>query len=247
LQSSELTVENLEELIFPLVVFNRNEKAFECLGTGFFITPDGWFVTAAHVLNNYIGKTEIDVIGIQTTDKKERHVRFLTHYHIHPTADIMIGKLGWSHDEHTNLIDTMPPLIAKLDLTRKPSGEKLISYGFPLTRSSTEDTKTKFNFKYGKYAGNVVEWVEKSPRLNYPCYHTNLDFKSGASGGPVFSKIGVIGIHSTNFDFQEEGDAVSYVTPISMILGLPIINSNGEMITCFDALSPVPDESQTLE
>ena len=41
---------NHELAIFPIISFIKNRRVFKCLGTGFFIHPMGWFVTAKHVL-----------------------------------------------------------------------------------------------------------------------------------------------------------------------------------------------------
>ena len=47
-------------------------------------------------------------------------------------------------------------------------------------------------------------------------------FKSGASGGPVFNQGRVVAINCRAWDFLDEGDNLSYLTPIGYLLEMEI-------------------------
>jgi S1-C subfamily serine protease len=40
------------DVIFPIVVRSLGHQAYRFIGTGFFVSPDGLFVTARHVLRD---------------------------------------------------------------------------------------------------------------------------------------------------------------------------------------------------
>ncbi len=222
---------SMEQCIFPIIVLDRSNATFTCLGTGFFFHTDGWFVSAKHVIDDYIEKPEIEIIGIQSTKNDERHVRFVTDFNVHPVADIMVGKLGEAHDISRQKILTVQPAVARFSFAKLHQGDQLVSYGYPNTASSIAGTKTQFNFKSQRYTGQVKEWLEIAPFLPYPCYQTTINFKSGSSGGPVFTEnAAVVGIHTASFDL-DEGEPISYITPIDMMLELGIFNEKGETVS----------------
>ena len=63
-----------------------------------------------------------------------------------------------------------------------------------------------------------------------------MQIKSGASGGPVLRGVGIIGVNSRGFEFAEQGDDLSWITPISEIFDLEVRDSDGRTFTVLELM-----------
>lgn len=207
-----------ETAIFPILK-RTNDGNFYLIGTGFFITDTGLFVTAKHVLLDVI-----DANGAQT------HPIVLVHflgdgYKIRPilrctSHDIADISVGIAAPMNHNTLGT--PLKNKLlHLTQRvPAvGQRVCTYAYPKSTIKHGEIQ-ELHFYPDFFDGYVREHFpggRDSVLMPGPCAQTSMYIHGGASGGPVFDPSGkVCGINSTGF----ENDNLSFITPIHTIENL---------------------------
>jgi V8-like Glu-specific endopeptidase len=182
-----------QTVIFPILK-EVNDRINQMIGTGFFLTRIGPFVTAKHVIE--------DIYDTQT--KKQKHpihavhfvegskvlVRHITAISSHNTSDIIVGKM----DYHI-VNSTGAPLYNKVptfSITPVPINSSVVTFAYP----DTDKTFTKNEsgaFRAGYYDGKFLSHSDKkrdSVVVSWPRYVTSIDVKDGASGGPVFDHLG---------------------------------------------------------
>jgi V8-like Glu-specific endopeptidase len=211
---------NESEVVFPLV--QGIGKNLRYIATGFFIYYN-IFVTAKHVFD------EEDIFGnnpvypFNFRDGRYYDGRRITHLYKHPTSDICIGQL--QHGKHRETGKNIRDQVLKICKEGLVVGSKITTYAYP--ESSITPLNGTMDFISHFYSGKITKHYptgrDKS-LISWPCYETNMLVKSGASGGPVFNlKTGrVAAVNSTGFDFYEEGQNVSHITPISQVLDIEI-------------------------
>ncbi len=213
-----------KEAIFPILKHEGN-GLIKFLGTGFFVTRLGFFVSAKHVFEDVLdseGNVQGSLSIIQFSDNFKFYHRPVSGFVVHGDADVAVGVCApMSHKV------TGEPLFNKvlsLSMSIPTIGENVWTYAYPgTTVKQTENTEIKYNAKF--YAGLVEEYHQNgrdSVFLPYPCFRTSIVLHCGSSGGPVFGENKkVIGINSTGF----EGDAdISYISRIQDTLYIGINN-----------------------
>lgn len=206
-----------EGSIFPLVTFFPERQSFKCLGTGFFITPRGGFVTAKHVFFQNDGTHVPTLFGIQSLETGERIVRTVVNFVTHKNADIAIGHLGGATIQN---IPEIPLASVFIISTQELSiGDEIKTYAFPLTETTYPGaTLTEFKFLGRWSVGKIIDYhPDGMSLLRNACYQTSMKIQDGASGGPVFKDNYVIGINSTGMDVEPESEPISAITPINFI------------------------------
>lgn len=198
------------------------------LGTGFFITRLGFFMTAKHVLEEVLNQMGEPICNtslsiIQFKENNTYYYRPIRGFNRHPEADIAIGECyPMSHKK------TGEPLfnrVVPLSLTYPFIGEHIYTYAYPGTtvKQESETNHVSFNAKF--YAGILNEYYPKGRdrvMLPFPCYRTSIVLHGGASGGPVFGQNGkVFGVNSTGFDGEI---SVYYVSRIHDSSATPALN-----------------------
>lgn len=215
-----------KEAIFPILKHYDN-GVVKMLGTGFFVTRIGFFVSAKHVFQDAIdadGKQKAFLSIIQILENKTFYIRPVIGCVVHEIADIAVGICASMSHKTTG-----EPLLNKIlalstDLPR--IGEHVSTFAYPgttVTQSELIKTEVKFRAKF--YAGKVEEYHPKGRdrvMLPFPCHRTSIILHGGSSGGPVFGENrNVIGVNSTGFDGDEN---ISYISRIHDSLDLQIHN-----------------------
>jgi hypothetical protein len=220
-----------ELAIFPIITHDVKHGLFRCLGTGFFIQAEGWFVSAKHVLVNK-GKVLGNAMAVQRLDSDETVIRYITHLSVHPAADILIGKLGAMYDMNAKQVPTLasPPFILNCSLLT--GKESVISFGYPNTQRHVEGTKSTFRFQGNWSSGEIQEYLAGgSPLVKNECYQSSLAVDHGTSGGPVFHNSEVIGVVSSAMTVEENAELLSFITPVRLLLDLPLISGDGRRVS----------------
>jgi Trypsin-like peptidase domain len=209
--------------IFPILTFNPSSRKWKCLGTGFFISPVGAFVTAKHLFMNSDGEAEKTLYGVQSLSEKEHHVRPVKKLIYHKDADLIIGLLG---NRRIGQKDFPPHLTEYygLDLNTLENGDEIETFAYPNTlNTELEGYAFEFSFDGITSSGSVIDYHEGgSPVVKNRCYQTNMKIDSGASGGPVFKDGYVVGVNSSGFSLADEEEPLSFITPIDYILDLSV-------------------------
>lgn len=214
------------QVTFPIIGIIKGKPKF--LGTGFFIDYLGGFVTAKHVLDINDIDPGTNYVILQIIDDKHFQPRKVEHIFYHPTADICLGK------PHLMMVDDKDFInpIWELEFSRPSIKEVVKTLAYPKS-IVINDQENIWRFISDEFRGEILEVNDRCPTcgLTTECYQTNIEMLSGSSGGPVFNSSGkVIGINSISFELSGEDPPISFVTPLSYLLEIPIF-SEGEKLT----------------
>jgi hypothetical protein len=233
--------------IFPIVkVVN---KRVHLIGTGFFITDNGLFATAKHVLMDAFDEDGREKYGIGLFHFIEDNVyisRPILRFSAHPIADVAVGVAAPMQNNKTEQPLNNPYMF--LDFKEVSVGSNVVTYAYPRFSCTQEGTSQKVEFNATYYDGYIREYFPNGRDkvvLPGPCYQTSIHIHGGASGGPVFGPNGLVfGINSTGID----GTDISYVSRTSDILHLRVddvlVNDVSRSVLVYDfirAQQPVPN------
>lgn len=193
------------------------------LGTGFFISTTGLFVTARHVLMDTFdaqGRQRYAIGMVQFLSENIYLPRPVLRCAPHPIADVAVGvaapmKRNKDGEPLTNPIFTLTLV--------PPGGEaRIMTFAYPKHTNVIDGDVQVINFCPTYYDGEIKEYFPKGRDrvlLPAPCYRTSILIHGGASGGPVFSRSGcVFGVNSTGVD----GTDISFVSRINEIFDLTV-------------------------
>lgn len=206
-------------------IFKQVDSQWVLIGTGFFITIEGIFVTARHVLMDVIdtsGKHTRPIAIMQFTSDNTYAIRPILRFSAHGVADAAVGVTVPMRNNITN--DILKSKACVLTSRRPAVGERACTFAYPNIVDEPGPPQ-KLHLFPAFYDGRIEEYYpEGRDRISLPapCYRTSISIHGGASGGPVFDGAGhVFGINSTGFMGAPD---ISYVTQITDIL--PLIVSN---------------------
>ncbi|MBV8031978.1 MAG: DegQ family serine endoprotease [Betaproteobacteria bacterium] len=166
---------------------NRESRS---LGSGFFISNDGYILTNAHVVD------AADEINVKLTDKREFKARVIG---ADKRTDIALIKI----DGVTNM-----PVVKTGDPSKLKVGEWVVAIGSP------------FGFENSVTAGIVSAKGRSLPQENFvPFIQTDVAINPGNSGGPLFNMRGeVVGINSQIYSRTGGFMGLSFAIPMDVAL-----------------------------
>lgn len=185
--------------IFPIMKELPN-GATQLVGTGFFITMLGHFVTAKHVILDVINPTtQMQIAPLHAVHFVEGSsvlVRNILKVSWHNTADVAVGKM----DFHV-MNDTGRPLtnrVPNFTTTQPRVGSRVVTFAYPESDPVYRQGQPAA-FRPQFYAGELLGYSQQ-PRdqrlVAWPHYTTSINLLGGASGGPAFDENGrVFGIN----------------------------------------------------
>jgi Trypsin-like peptidase domain len=199
------------------------------IGTGFYITRYGLFLSAKHVLEDlvdYQRKTILPSFVCHFAGEDEVHLRRIR-------SISMMNKVDLAVAQADNYMEKFPqsPLMnlrGKLTLEVPQVGSTLVTFAYPENKTlDFTQSETIPAIKADFYEGQFLKYVMNSehPFIPYPHYETSIQIKSGASGGPVFANGRIVGVNCRGWDFgeaEDEGNSLSYVIPIRELLSAEI-------------------------
>lgn len=198
------------------------------VGTGFYITRYGLFLTAQHVLESLADKTKQVVQPGYVCHLAENsivHLRRILRVSLLQPADLAIGQADNYLSKYPD--DPLMNMRATLSTDIPDPGSRVITYAYPKNEvlDFTREEHTPV-IKSDYFEGVFLRYMTNSenPFMLYPHFETSIELKSGASGGPVFDSRGrVVGVNCRGWDFgggEHEGNNLSSIVPVKEVLTL---------------------------
>ena len=179
--------------IFPILKQIERDQT-RLVGTGFFITTVGHFVTAKHVifdiLNEKTNQQEGFLHALHFVESDKVLVRHITKVSFHHTSDVAVGKMDYHVVNSTGepLRNRVPRFT--LEMPRKES--PVVMFAYPESdRVFRKGGDARFapNFYSGQFLYHSDQ-PRDSGLVSWPYYATSITSKGGASGRPVFDENG---------------------------------------------------------
>ncbi len=190
---------------FPLMTHNSNGQ-WQLIGTGFYISSDGLFVTAKHVIDEVLEADQqvrpLAIFHLRSPSglfgTQELLIRPISHCWKGEMADIALGVAAQAKSNITGEI--LSHWHWSLSWNTPPVGTRIGTYAFPnhAIKSGTDGQRIVFRPDF--YQGNLQELADFRDQVMvpYPYFHANFRIHGGASGGPVLVVNGsVIGVNCT--------------------------------------------------
>lgn len=205
------------------------EKRLSIIGTGFYITRYGLFLTAKHVLEELAaedGASLLKAFVCHLAGDDAIHLRQIRRAHLLKWADIGIGQAdNYLETASSPLMNLRPTLSAEMP----PEGSPLVTYAYPENEVlDFNDSSQTPSIKGDYFQGGFLRYVAQPehPFLRFPYFETSVEVRSGASGGPIFDDRGrIIGVNCRGWDFQgaeHEGNSLSYIVPVKNMLEIEV-------------------------
>lgn len=207
------------DAIFPILT-GKDLRELRIVGTGFYISRDGIFVTAKHCFENEAHEVASD-----------NHFHVL---HFLPENRFLLRPIVWGW--HSNATDVSVGIAARmhnnkdgspltnqsvtLTAERPPIGTEVVTYAFGKSSVHANEGITRVEARQGVHSGRLIRYYpygRDRRTIPWPCYETSLRVEAGASGGPVFNveRGAAFAINTSSVEGNED---VSFVTPIDVIL-----------------------------
>lgn len=214
------------DAIVPII--KQVDGKFKLVGTGFFISRNGIFVTAKHVLQDVLdddGKATCPIGIVQFLPNNAYLLRPIIRSCSNTVSDISVGVLAEVKHKKTGKI--LENRVLTLTFGEQKIGERVVTNAYPESTIEIDDAdrqimrlKTKF------YDGVIEEYYPKgrdSSLLPFPCYRSSIKLLGGSSGGPVANEEGrVFAINCTGYDGIDD---LSFLVRINEIIPLYIDNA----------------------
>jgi hypothetical protein len=203
---------NPAECIFP--IFQQNDLGpWKPLGTGFFISQNGFFATARHVIDDDHGRVLPALVGVQIMPRGERpqiRIRSIINVTLHESADLAVGFLAFEGQFNPafHLTERLPS-----------KGDTVATFAISkLAAVVLGGRKFELQFAPEMIYGEIEDhWPTGRDRtfLTNNSFQTGMSCEGGNSGGPVFFGEGdVFAINSTGSKGDQPYSCHSSVTEL---------------------------------
>lgn len=194
---------------FPLITHDDTGR-WRVIGTGFYISDTGFFVTARHVVEDVFreGKQISPLVILHLSSESglfgpsEFQLRPIRQCWLGEPADVALGIAA----PVTNKITGKELTNWAWTLSLKPEavGNLVSTYAFP--NHLVLENGRRIKFAPETYTGSILEIGDfrDTVRMPFPYLQVDLRIHGAASGGPITSNGGVVGVNCseyTNIDF----------------------------------------------
>jgi len=168
------TIKTVREATFCIELPNQAQQGMPTpTGTGFFVSPDGWFVTAAHVITkngtvNGEQRDDIDKAWLMKEPSSSGFssmCQFITLEHVLSGYDFALLKVGFEKNSNKDWLKGRSgfPYI-NISPRKLEMGEPVYSFGYPLSTGQAQKGK-----------GVIIGSTQLSPRLTSAIVSSDLD------------------------------------------------------------------------
>jgi hypothetical protein len=214
-------------VVFPIFAQVSDEES-RLVGTGFFLTTVGHFVTAKHVVSDILNEQGQGRHGhlhiVHFVRGAEVLVRHVSEVVLLDDFDLAVGHTDFRVDTASG--KPFKNRVPVLTTVSPPSGSAVVTLAYPeTTPRAVRGTPGAFVATY--YHGEFVRSSDL-PRdanlVSWPYFETTLSTRGGTSGGPVFDARGrVFGVNCVGGI-----TGLSHAGRIADILGLRLPKGPGE-------------------
>lgn len=229
----------MERMVFPIIkvlYYSNGSEIHIIIGTGFFFDFDGLFLSARHVFEGRGSATDLEdakgfaVYCVHSVDSSRRMVA--RHIDVNSIktrkdTDIAAGYVGMNQFgkgdnsiTETELRNIVP--FGSATNTEVPVGTCIWTVAYPLATVTQFENIVKIHALSEMYPGKIRKhYPEGIGHLKWPCYETDMEIKSGASGGPacISESNGIVfAVNCSSFD----PIPVSYVSSLA-----PLVSKTG--------------------
>lgn len=179
----------LRHSVFPILALMPDDKrpgrrycAPREQGSAFFLSRDGLFLTARHVVSEFSADSYA-VMALNLEKRVNKYCR-VTALERHPNFDVAVGLAEVPGEEGW-------PFPYVLGVRRLGIGASVLQYGYANTgvttfEEDTDERRVAFDYRPRQARMHVEDYLpDGAPLLRGPCYQLSGDLGSGASGSPV--------------------------------------------------------------
>lgn len=187
---------------FPLLTHD-SAGAWRLIGTGFYISRDGLFVTARHVIDDVLDSDRqlfpLVIMHLQSESglfgPQEYLLRPVMQCWLGDNADVALGVAAHAVNKETGI--TLDHWSWSLSWVNPPVGSLAATYAFPNRSIEQTAAGQLFRFRPDLYQGAILEVDDFRDRnlAPYPYMHVGFHIHEAASGGPVSSEGEVVGVN----------------------------------------------------
>jgi hypothetical protein len=199
---------------FPLLSHD-DQGRWRLIGTGFYISSDGLFVTAAHVISDVLKNdrqaaplvimhlwSDSGLFGPQSY-----LLRPIMQCWLGDTADIALGVAAHATNDRTG--EALSHWSWPLSWEPVPVGRPAATYAFPNHSIEQTEAGQTFHFQPDLYPGSILEVGAFRDRVlvPYPYVYVSSRVHGAASGGPMASGNFVVGVNCRYMEPEGPGIA----------------------------------------
>lgn len=233
----------MEMIVFPIIkalFYGDGAEVHKLVGTGFFIDPNGLFLSARHVFQGRGSALDLegaDGIAVYCAhavnlDRKIvlRHID-VESIKMRNDTDIAAGYVEKNQFGRVNVAITKAELASTAHINfiagdDVPVNTEIWTIAYPLmTLGRVADSGISIHFQSDMFRGKIMKHYTNqrdSAMLTWPCYETDMEILGGASGGPVF----ISGSSGVVFAVNCSGTTPHTVSHISSLRPLiPVLRS----------------------
>lgn len=213
--AGQVRSEQDQRSVFPIVKQQQDTGGLALVGTGFFISTLGLFITARHVLKDAFDQRENqkEIGGLHLHTNKEFYLRPVVEAWFSRNTDLAVGLLEQRYHVQTNEPLTNNRLV--LTLEKPEVRSQVVTYAFPDSQILRKGASQTIHLRPHFYEGKIDEFFPNGrdrSMMPWPTYQTDIHIHGGASGGPVIDQSGkVFGINCSSMEPHTD---ISYVVPI---------------------------------